>query len=127
MVHCMTESKVPVCETLADFVVHDKRCVLLRGRYQRVSIRQKRLQMPTAKDRAVLQLRDGTRVFLEPSWSAEGRRADSELQQFDDRLVEVEGIANAEPAEHEEDLARITNPCISRVVQIRLISAEASE
>lgn len=73
------------------------------------------VKKPRPKDRAVLKLEDGTRVYLEPLNSSKSQRPIGELECFDSKKVRVQGVLHAQmPSEGQSLIA----PCIAEVEEI---------
>jgi hypothetical protein len=86
------------------------------GRYHAVERPIKGItRKPRPKDHALLELEDGTKVYLEPFESPDSQRPPKELSQFDGKRVRVTGIAyKFMPARAESPLA----PCVAEITQI---------
>ncbi len=102
--------------TRADLDRFDRRRVTVVGVYRAITQPIKGAhQRDAEKDRAVLQLDDGTEIFLEPLDSLQSRRAAAETREFDGKRVCVEGTAHAlMPARGESLVA----PCLVEVTSI---------
>jgi hypothetical protein len=70
---------------------------------------------PGPKDRALLELEDGTKVYLEPLDSSESQRPAGELQRFDRKRVRVQGVFHARMPSKGQSL---TAPCITDVGEV---------
>ena len=101
----------------ADFKALDGRPVIAFGVYRAVALPVKgeqRRERP--RDRAVLQLDDGTEVYLEALDARRSRRAPSEARRFDGKRVSVRGIAHALMPSRGQGLVA---PCLSDVTSIQ--------
>lgn len=67
------------------------------------------------RDRAVLELSDGTRVYLEPLDSLESSRLSSELERFDQTSVRVRGVLHARMPSKGQSLIA---PCIAEIEDV---------
>jgi len=106
-----------VVRAMDDLVRHDGERAIVAGRYRCVErpirgiVRERR-----PADHAVIDLKDGTKVFLEPFDSGEGLRPEAERARFEGKTVQVHGIVHKRmPARGQSPLA----PCISDITRIR--------
>lgn len=108
--------QIPVqVHTFADLKQFDGQLVVAHGIYRAVARPVKGALRSEPKDRAVLQLDDGTDVYLEPLDSQRSPRAAAELRRFDARRVRVEGTAHQQmPARGQSLIA----PCLAGVTLI---------
>ncbi|MEO1208791.1 MAG: hypothetical protein AAFX78_04530 [Cyanobacteria bacterium J06638_20] len=110
-------SSIPFVRTQEDLSRFHGQQVVAIGRYTALARPTKgvgRKALP--KDRAVIQLDDGTRVYLEPLDSPNSQRSSKEIQLFDRKPVRVRGIAyKLMPSKGQSLIA----PCIGKVIDIR--------
>lgn len=70
---------------------------------------------PRPADHAVIDLEDGTKVFLEPLDSRKGLRSKAERARFEGKLVRVRGIAHRIMPSRGQSLAA---PCMADITDI---------
>lgn len=111
--------QLPTCETLDDIVRQNGRRARVVGEYRAVSLSQRpRVDDPATG--AVVGLRDGTNVQLEPSWSPAGERPEWERRAHDRRRVVVTGVVHEHSPKPAQPIAYVTGPCISPVESVEL-------
>jgi hypothetical protein len=115
------KQKPPSCINLQQFEAHDGQHVLLIGIYHAVALRQGTKVRGIEADHASVSLIDGIEVLLEPNWSEAAHRSSEERARFDNKQVEVEGVAHAKSPRPPEPIAYIIGPCLSPVLSIRLL------
>jgi hypothetical protein len=111
--------QLPTCETRDDLVRHDGRRARVVGEYVAVPA-SKRPADDDPPTSAVVRLRDGTSVLLEPSWSPAGARSEAELATHAGRRVVVTGVVHERSPAPAQSIAFIIGPCISPVESIEL-------
>jgi len=120
------QGPLPTCTTLAEIRAVDRQPARLIGLYRATALVQGTKSRGARPDRAVVALRDGTEVLLEPNWSAASQRPAAELEQFDNRRVAVEGVVHADSPAPAESVAYITGPCVSPVWTIEALPEEGN-
>lgn len=110
-------SMVDVVHNHDDLVRLNNREATVIGRYKAVA-RPKRGQGHAPEDYAVIELRDGTMVYLESFHTAEAVRSDEERVRFNGRNVRVVGTVH-------EYMPNLTQgPLAPAVTEIKLISVD---
>lgn len=115
----MPRALTSTCGSLQDVQANSGQRVLLLGIYRAVALHQGAKPPDAPKVRAIVHLKDGTEVLLEPNWSQVSQRSVEEIREFDGQEVEVEGVIHAHSPRPVQPVAFIVGPCLSPVLSIR--------
>ena len=111
---------LPRCDSKEDLQRLSGKNVVLIGTYVEIDSRMKATPPPQYTGLAAVQLKDGTQIMLEPSWSLPAQRPLEERQRLAGRKVELKGTLHRRtPAPHQLR-SFLVNPCVSSVVDLRL-------
>lgn len=112
--------------SLAEIRAVDHQPARVIGIYRATALVQGQKPRGAEADRAVIHLRDGAEVLLEPNWSPTSQRPAIEREAFDNRRVAVEGLVHAQSPAPPEPVAYITDPCVSPVWTIEALPQESN-
>jgi hypothetical protein len=112
----MPSPGLDIARTKADIARLDGKRAVCVGRYLAIPRPVKGMTNETgSKDRAVLELDDGARVYLEPLDSPRSVRPADERDSFDGRRVRVRGVLHVRmPSEGQSLIA----PCITGIEDV---------
>lgn len=108
------------CESLLDIQTNTGKRVLIVGVYMQIDARMRKKGEPVYSGNVVVQMRDGTAVMLEMSWSSAAVRGADERLLFNGNQVEVTGIVHLKTPEPPEDVNYVMGPCVSPVERVEL-------
>ena len=112
----MPSPGLQVARTKEDVARLDGRRAVAVGQYRAITRPVKGLTNGAgARDRAVLELDDGARVYLEPLDSLHSVRPAGERQSFDGRRVRVRGVLHARMPSQGQSLIA---PCITGIEDV---------
>jgi hypothetical protein len=109
------QQEVPTVRVAADMRRFEGRAVIAIGAYRAVAMPVKGAVSGGPKLHAVVQLEDGTDVYIEPLDSRESRRKATELRRFEGRRVRVHGVAHSVMPSQGQGLIA---PCLSHVTSV---------
>lgn len=104
--------------SLADIQPNHGAEVTVTGIYRQVDIRRKQKPPAQYRGHVAIELADGHRIMLEPSWSDAALRPAEERQRFDGKPVVVVGTLHATPPPPPEPVAALDMPCLSPVQRV---------
>lgn len=105
-----------VLRTMQDLIRHNGERADVVGRYRSVERPIPGIvTKPRPANHAVIDLEDGTKVFLEPFDSGKGLRTEAERARFEGKLVRVRGIAHRIMPSHGQSPAA---PCMAEITDI---------
>ena len=105
-----------IVTSLSEIVQLEGKRAVARGRYRAIQKPIKGIPKPNVPaECAVLDLMDGTTLFLEALDSARSLRPSGELNRFDGRMVRVKGVLHSQMPSRGQSLVA---PCISDIDEI---------
>lgn len=112
------QGALPMVGELAGIEAHDGARVRVRGRYVSVDVRRAALPPPVHRGHAAIELADGRRVYLFPTWRDESRRPLDEATRLEGRAVVAVGTIWRRAPEDPEGGASLIDPCLDPVEAI---------
>jgi hypothetical protein len=114
----MNSKEAQFCETLQDIESRSGQRAVVVGIYHQIDARMRHKELPMYAGQVAIQLKDGTEVLLEPSWSTAGIRNLEERTLFDGKVVEVTGVVYRQTPKPVETVTYVIGSCVSPVEDI---------